>query len=103
MRALNLAILVGMLVGGALPGCAVSPAERESTVRAWAGRDAERAPESTPGRVVAGARLFRGAPLGSARGWNARALFGSRAAHRKKRRGTTGSRISSFRSFWQRK
>jgi len=39
----SLAILLGLLVGGVLVGCAMSPAERQAAEQAWAARDAERA------------------------------------------------------------
>jgi hypothetical protein len=38
-------ILVGLLVAGALHGCARSPAQQEAIRRAWEERDAERARE----------------------------------------------------------
>src|SRR5262245_11555569 len=39
----SLAILLGLLVGGVLVGCAMSPAQRQAAEQAWAARDAERA------------------------------------------------------------
>ena len=39
----SLAILLGLLVGAVLVGCAMSPAERQAAEQAWAARDAERA------------------------------------------------------------
>jgi hypothetical protein len=39
----SLVILLGLLVGGVLVGCAMSPAERQAAEQAWAARDAERA------------------------------------------------------------
>jgi hypothetical protein len=60
MRRLGLAILIGLLVGGAVAGCAMTPEEREATTRAWAERDQERARECATrgGRWVSGACLF---------------------------------------------
>ena len=58
-----LAILVGILLGGSLLGCAVSPAEQEATRRAWAERDAEREREclrAGQGRWVAGGCVLGG-------------------------------------------
>jgi hypothetical protein len=60
-RTLGFAVLVA-IAGGALPGCAVSPADREATSRAWAERDAERASECTRGRFVAGGCAVGGGP-----------------------------------------
>ena len=54
--------LAALVVSAALPGCAVSPAEREATTRAWAERDAERARECTRGRYVAGSCIGGGGP-----------------------------------------
>ncbi len=64
MRRLGYAILAGILAGGAVLGCAMSPAEREATTRAWAERDAERARECAQarGRWVAGACLYGSGP-----------------------------------------
>jgi hypothetical protein len=39
----SLAILLGLVVGGVLVGCAMSPAERQAAEQALAARDAERA------------------------------------------------------------
>ena len=63
MRRLGYAILAGMLAAGAV-GCAMSPAEREATTRAWVDRDAERARECAQkrGRWIAGACVFGGGP-----------------------------------------
>jgi hypothetical protein len=58
-----LAILVGILLGGSLLGCAVSPAEQAATRRAWAERDAEREREclrAGQGRWVAGGCVMGG-------------------------------------------
>ena len=60
---LALAILVGLLLGGSLLGCAVSPGEQEATRRAWAERDAEREGEclrAGQGRWVAGGCVLGG-------------------------------------------
>jgi len=60
---LALAILAGILLGGGLLGCAVSPAEQEATRRAWAERDAEREREcrrAGQGRWVAGGCVLGG-------------------------------------------
>ncbi len=61
-RRRNLAILLGVLLAGVLLGCAMSPAEREATERAWAARDAERARECDQrgGRWIAGGCTFKG-------------------------------------------
>ena len=56
MRQLTLTFLVGLLLTGALPGCATSPADQEATRKAWAARDAERAAECARN----GCRLRRG-------------------------------------------
>ena len=58
----RLVILAGILAGGTVLGCAITPAEREATTRAWAERDAERARECerNRGRWVAGACLYGG-------------------------------------------
>jgi hypothetical protein len=64
---LALAILVGILLGGGLLGCAVSPAEQEATRRAWAERDAEREREclrAGQGRWVAGGCVLGGGGAG---------------------------------------
>ena len=60
VRPFSVAFLVGMLVGGTLLGCAMSPEERDATVRAWAERDAERRRECVQrgGRWVAGGCVF---------------------------------------------
>jgi hypothetical protein len=63
MRRSAVAILVGILLGGGLLGCAVSPAEQEATRRAWAERDAEREREcrrAGQGRWVAGGCVLGG-------------------------------------------
>jgi hypothetical protein len=63
MRQSTLAILVGLLLGGSLLGCAVSPGEQEATRRAWAQRDAEREREclrAGQGRWVAGGCVLGG-------------------------------------------
>jgi hypothetical protein len=62
MRSLVLAMLIGMLGGAAVIGCAVSPAEREATIRAWSERDAERGRECAQrgGGFVAGGCVFGG-------------------------------------------
>jgi len=63
MRQSALAILGGILLGGGLLGCAVSPAEQEATRRAWAERDAEREREcrrAGQGRWVAGGCVLGG-------------------------------------------
>lgn len=39
------AILMGLVLVGALPACSISPAEQDAIRRAWADRDAERARE----------------------------------------------------------
>ena len=60
---LALVILVGILLGGNLLGCAVSPAQQEATRRAWAERDAEREREclrAGQGRWVAGGCVLGG-------------------------------------------
>ena len=44
MGQLRLALLIGLLAGGAL-GCAITPTEKEAIRRAWEERDAERAAE----------------------------------------------------------
>jgi len=64
MRHLSLAILVGLLLGGTLPGCAMSAVEQEATRRAWAERDAERAREcpQARGRWIAGGCVLGGGP-----------------------------------------
>ena len=65
--ALILAILAGILHGGSLLGCAVSPAEQEATRRAWAERDAEREREclrAGQGRWVAGGCVLGGGGAG---------------------------------------
>ena len=54
--------LAALVVSAALLGCAMSPAEREATTRAWAERDAERARECTRGRYVAGSCIGGGGP-----------------------------------------
>jgi hypothetical protein len=57
-------ILFGTLVVGILLGCAMSPAEREATERAWAARDGERAPECVRrgGMWSTAGCLFKGGP-----------------------------------------
>ena len=45
MRQLTFTLLLGLLLAGALSGCATSPADQEATRKAWAARDAERAAE----------------------------------------------------------
>lgn len=62
MRQFSLAVLVGMLLGGTLLGCAMSPAEQEATRRAWAERDAEREREchQARGRWIVGGCVFGG-------------------------------------------
>ena len=67
MRQSALAILVGILLGGSLLGCAVSQAEQEATRRAWAERDAEREREclrAGQGRWVAGGCVLGGGGAG---------------------------------------
>jgi hypothetical protein len=44
-RYLRAALLVGALLASSTFGCAMSPADRAATERAWAERDAERAQE----------------------------------------------------------
>lgn len=55
-------MLTGILAAGTAFGCAITPAEREAAVRAWAERDAERARECAQarGRWVAGGCVFGG-------------------------------------------
>ena len=63
MRQSALAILVGLLLGGSVLECAVSPAEQEATRGAWAERDAEREREclrAGQGRWVAGGCVLGG-------------------------------------------
>jgi hypothetical protein len=57
-------ILFGTLVVGILLDCAMSPAEREATERAWAARDAEKAPECVRrgGMWSTAGCLFKGGP-----------------------------------------
>jgi len=52
------------MMAGTLLGCAISPAERDATVRAWAERDAERARECAQARGawVAGGCIRGGGP-----------------------------------------
>jgi hypothetical protein len=67
MRQFALAMLVGILLGGSLLGCAVSPAEQEATRRAWAERDAEREREclrAGQGRWAAGGCVLGGGGAG---------------------------------------
>ena len=45
MKQVLSAILIGILLVAALPGCSVSPAEQEAIRQAWEERDAERAQE----------------------------------------------------------
>ena len=45
MDARLVAILVAVVLTGALPGCATSPAEQDAIRRSWQERDAERARE----------------------------------------------------------
>ena len=57
MSQLALAVLVGILLGGSLSSCGVSPADQAATRGAWAERDAEREREclrAGQGRWVAG-------------------------------------------------
>jgi hypothetical protein len=62
MRQLSLGVLLAIVLGGALLGCAISPAEQEAARRAWADRDAERERECAQkrGRWVAGGCNFGG-------------------------------------------
>ena len=59
-----LAILLGLLAGAILVGCAVSPADRQATEQAWATRDKERASECAQrgGQWVAGGCIRGGGP-----------------------------------------
>lgn len=54
--------LIGLLLGGTLLGCAMSPAAREAAVEAWAERDAARAREcqQARGRWIAGGCVLGG-------------------------------------------
>ncbi len=62
MRQLTLTVLVGLLLIGALAGCATSPADQEAIRKAWAARDAERAAECARNGVgfAAGGCLGKG-------------------------------------------
>jgi hypothetical protein len=53
--------LVVLAVASLSQGCAMSPADRDATVRAWEARDAERAREC-PGRFIAGGCVGGGGP-----------------------------------------
>jgi len=68
MRQLAVGILLGILLGESLLGCALSPAEQAATRRAWADRDAEREREcrqAGQGRWVAGGCILGGGGGGS--------------------------------------
>jgi hypothetical protein len=62
VRSVGLSLLAAALLGGALLGCAISPAQQEATRQAWAERDAERARECAQrnGRWIAGGCVFGG-------------------------------------------
>jgi hypothetical protein len=64
MRRTVLAALLGLLVGGSLPACSVSPAQVEQIRQAWGERDAERARECERAgrRFVAGGCAGGGGP-----------------------------------------
>ena len=55
-------LLLTLCLAVAVAGCATSPADRDATQKAWAGRDAERAAECARnrGRFVAGACIYGG-------------------------------------------
>jgi hypothetical protein len=68
MRPLAVGILLGILLGDSLLGCAVSPGEQAATRRAWAERDAEREREcrqAGQGQWVASGCVLGGAGGGS--------------------------------------
>ena len=62
MRTLRFVVLLEMLLGATLSGCAISPAQQEATRRAWADRDAVRARECerARGMWVAGGCIYGG-------------------------------------------
>jgi hypothetical protein len=64
MKRVSLAILTGILAVGTVAGWAVSPEQREATVKTWAERDAERARECAQARGswIAGGRIRGGGP-----------------------------------------
>jgi len=45
MKELRFALLLGLLLGGTLPACALSAAQQDATRQAWAERDAVQARE----------------------------------------------------------
>lgn len=62
LRPLALAALLGLMLTGALAGCSTPPAEQEAIRKAWAARDAERAPKMSAQRlgISTGGCLRRG-------------------------------------------